>query len=112
MVDRSRLLEHLRRTRFSSAGRERARNDARDIARFLYGQGARRVIGFGSAFTPSRRFTPRSDIDLAVEGLDSERFFPISSRAAAMTDFPLDIVPVESATDAMRRSVLREGVVL
>ena len=112
MVDRRLLLEHLRRTRFSSEGRERARSDARNIARFLYRQGARRVIGFGSAFTPSRRFTPRSDIDLAVEGLDSERFLPASSRAAAMTDFALDIVPLETATDFMRQSVQREGVVL
>ena len=57
--------------------------------------GARRVVGIGSVFAPGRRFTPRSDIDLAVEGLRPNCFFRVSVQAAAMTDFSLDFIPLE-----------------
>ncbi len=72
--------------------------------------GASRVVGIGSAFVPDRRFTWRSDIDLAVAGLPAERFFSVSAEAAELTDFALDIIPIESATDAMRRTLLEDGV--
>lgn len=111
-MDRQVLLEHLRRTRFSSAGRERARADARRIAAFLRAEGAQRVIGFGSAFAPDRRFTPRSDLDVAVEGLPPERYYSVLAQAQEMTRFPLDLRPLESALDYLRESVRREGVLL
>lgn len=111
-MDRQVLLEHLRRTRFSSAGRERAQADARRIAAFLRAEGAQRVIGFGSAFAPDRRFTPRSDLDVAVEGLPPERYFSALAQAQEMTRFPLDLRPLESALDYLRESVRKEGVLL
>lgn len=70
------------------------------------------MIGFGSAFVPDRRFTRRSDVDLAVEGLPPERFFRASAQAASMTAFELDLIPVESATDYIRQAVRDEGVEL
>lgn len=111
-MDREVLLEHLRRTRFSSAGRERARSDAGRIAAFLRNEGAERVIGFGSAFAPDRRFKPTSDIDLAVEGLPASRYFSALAHAQDMTRFRVDIFPLESALDYLRESVRREGVAL
>ena len=68
------------------------------------------MVGIGSAFAPDRRFTLRSDIDLAVEGLPPERFFRASAQAADMTTFALDVVPVESASDYIRQAVRDEGV--
>ncbi len=106
------MLEHLRRTRFSPAGRERAQSDARRIAAFLRTEGARRVIGFGSAFAPDRRFTPGSDLDVAVEGLPPGRYFGALARAREMTPFPLDLLSLETALDYMRESVRKEGVPL
>lgn len=111
-MDRQVLLDHLRRTRFSSLGRERAQSDARRIAAFLRAEGARRVIGFGSAFALDRRFTRRSDLDLAVEGLPPRRYFGALAQAQDMTTFPLDLLSVETALDYMRESVQREGVPL
>ena len=111
-MDRRVLLEHIRRTRFSSEGEKKAQSDARRIAPFLRDQGASRVIGFGSAFAAAKRFTPRSDLDLAVEGLPRERFFAVLARAQAMTDFELDLVPVETATEYLRRTLREEGVAL
>ena len=61
-MDRQVLLEHIRKTRFASDGGERARSDARRIGEFLLTQGAERVVGFGSAFLPGKRFTARSDL--------------------------------------------------
>ena len=111
-MDREVLLEHLRRTRFSSAGRERAQADAHRIAAFLRTEGARRVIGFGSVFAPDRRLTPDSDLDVAVEGLPPGRYFSALAEAREMTAFPLDLLSLETALDYMRESVRKEGVSL
>ena len=111
-MDRRVFLDHIRRTHFAPGDRDSAQSDATRIARFLRQQGASRVVGIGSAFVPDRRFTTRSDIDLAVEGLPPERFFRASAKAAAMTTFELDIVPVESATDYLRQAIHDEGVEL
>ena len=109
-MDRRVFLDHIRRTHFAPGDREAARVDARRIARFLREEGATRVVGIGSVFIQERRFTSRSDIDLAVENLPPERFFQTSARAADMTAFELDLTPVESATDYMRQVIEDEGV--
>ena len=109
-MDRSVFLDHVRRTRRPPERRARALGDARRIAEFLRQHGASRVVGVGSAFVPSRRFTSRSDIDVAVAGLRPGCFFAVSAGAAELTDFALDIIPIESATDAMRQVILEEGV--
>ena len=113
-MDRLLLLEHLRRTRFAPGDRARARRDARRIAAFLRQRGAERVVGFGSAFLPEeeKRFTTRSDLDLAVEGLPPRHFFTTLARAQRLTDFQLDLVPLESATAFLRKTVREEGVPL
>ncbi len=104
------FLDHIRRTRLPPRRRAKARSDARRIADFLRQHGASRIVGVGSAFVPGRRFTWRSDIDIAVAGLPAERFFGVSAEAAELTDFALDIIPIESATEAMCRALLEEGV--
>ena len=109
-MDRRVLLDNVRRTRLPPGGRDRAKSDARRIAAFLKRHGVRRVVGIGSAFVPGRRFTWRSDIDLAVAGLRADRFFELSARAAELTELPLDIIPIESATEPMRKAILEEGV--
>ena len=111
-MDRADLLAHLRATHFESGDRERARTDARRIARFLAGEGARRVVGIGSAFDARRSFSRRSDIDLVVEGIDARKFFAVSARAAAMTGFRLDLTPLETASPALQRVARDEGVEL
>ncbi len=109
-MDRRVLLDHVRRTRLPPGRGARAKSDAQRIAAFLKRHGARRVVGIGSAFDPGRRFTWRSDIDIAVAGLRADRFFELSARAAELTDLPLDIIPIESATERMRKTILEEGV--
>lgn len=102
--------DHYRRTRLPAGRRAKARSDARRIAGLLRQHGASRVVGIGSAFVPDRRFTWRSDIDLAVAGLPAERFFSVSAQAEELTDFNLDIIPIESATATMLRTIREDGV--
>ena len=109
-MNRRVFLDHFRRTRLPPGRRARARSDAGRIAEFLREHGASRIVGVGSAFVPGRRFTWRSDIDIAVAGLPAERFFGVSAGAAELTDFALDIIPIESATVAMHQALLEDGV--
>lgn len=111
-VDRSTLLAHIRTTHFASGDRERACSDARSIAAYLRDTFGARVWGIGSAFDHSRRFGTESDIDLVVDGLPDRRFFHAYSRAASMTAFPLDLLPLQSASEAIAELVRREGVEL
>ena len=111
-MERRTLLRRLRAAHFESGDRGLALSDARRIARFLDRNGARKVVGIGSAFDVRRPFTHRSDIDLVVEGIDPGAFFSVSARAAALTDFRLDLTPSESATPALLRAVAERGVEL
>ncbi len=109
-MDRRALLEHIRATHFESGDRGLAVSDARRIARFLSEHGARRIVGVGSAFDPTRPFTHRSDVDLVVEGIAPRRFYSLSARAAAMTAFALDLIPTESASPALLCELDQRGV--
>ena len=111
-MDRAGLLSHLRATHFESGDRERALADARRIVAHLRNEGATRVVGIGSAFETTRPFTDRSDIDLVAEGIDPRRFFAVYASAARLTDFNLDLMPLETLTAAFREIVDRYGVEL
>ena len=111
-MDREVFLAQLRKSRFASADRGRAQADARAIAAYLKEEYGARVIGFGSAFAGDKPFRQTSDIDLVVEGLPAGEFYRASARAADMTRFALDIIPLESATSPLRERVQLEGVEL
>ncbi|MEW6750675.1 MAG: hypothetical protein AB1505_06825 [Candidatus Latescibacterota bacterium] len=106
------LLAHLRRTRFAPGDRDQAQADARAIASYLKREYGARVVGIGSAFVTGRPFRRTSDIDLVVDGLLAADFFRASARAADMTRFPLDVIPLECATPLLRERVEEEGVEL
>lgn len=111
-MDRNTLLTHLRRTHFAPGDRDRALADARAIAGFLKRVYGARVFGVGSLFEPDRRFRATSDIDLVVEALPPDRFFEASAKAARMTEFELDVTPLEDASEYMRTVVATKGVEL
>lgn len=111
-MDRAALLKHVRATHFAPGDRERALADAQRLASYLYRSGAQRVVGIGSVFDSQRAFTTRSDIDLAVAGIEPSAFYAVSARAAGMTGFELDLIPLECATALLRRIVDARGVEL
>ena len=111
-MDRATLPAHIRKSRFSEERRERAVREAQNIADFLKRSYNARVIGIGSAFNSERTFRDDSDIDLVVEGIPADQFFSASARAADLTSFSLDLIPLESSTAALREAVEEEGVSL
>ena len=111
-MDRAKLLRHLRALHFAAGDRDLAVADAGRIAAFLRRAGAQRVVGIGSAFDVQQPFTRRSDIDLVAWGLPANAFFAVSAKAAALTAFPLDLMPFESATPLLRQVAEERGVLL
>ncbi len=111
-VDRRKVLEHIRRTRFAPGNRGRALGDARRIADYLKTTYGAEVIGVGSLFESPRPFLRTSDIDLLVKNLPPEHFFAAYEKVDAMSDYDVDLVPWETANDLMRRIGEKRGVPL
>ena len=97
-------------TRAAEERKEQALEAAEACIRLLKERfGARRVILFGS-ITGQGPWHGRSDIDLAVEGVAPEEFFPAYSacRDLLPRGLELDLVPLEDAYPEMRARILGE----
>ena len=93
--------------------RDRLLARARELAKMLKGQfGVRKVVLFGSLAQMSW-FTPGSDVDLAVEGLETRKYWQAWKLAEdIIADCPVDFVEIESVSDSLRRAIDRYGVEL
>ena len=68
-----------------------------------------RVWQWGSLLD-RRRFSARSDIDIAVEGLGrAERLFELYARAEVLTAFPLHVVELERIETEYARLICETG---
>ena len=68
-----------------------------------------RIYQWGSLLHPER-FDENSDIDIAVEGMDSAKdWFAMTGKAMDMTSFPLDIVELENVNPLDRESIVEKG---
>ena len=93
--------------------RDRLLVRVRQAAGMLKAQfGVRRVVLFGSLVYASG-FARESDVDMAIEGLGSDDYWR-AWRAVEdiITDREVDLVEIETATDALRRSIERYGLEL
>ena len=92
----------------------RAMAEAQQIADVLVASfGAQEVWLFGSlarAATDPRAFHERSDIDLAVRGLDPRRYFTAVAAAMGLTERSVQIVELERCRPELAATVQREGV--
>ena len=101
------------------AGQQRVRaQDLQQIARacarlLIQDFGARKVYLFGSLLD-EERVHDRTDIDLAVEGLDGKLYFKALSEIWKLlpAEVELDLVRLERAWPALAERVTREGKVL
>jgi predicted nucleotidyltransferase len=109
-VDRSDLLEHLRRTRFAAGDAPAARRDAERIAHALEERYGSEVWGIGSLFEKTRPFRMGSDIDLVVRGIPKGVYFEALAYAQSLTRYDLDLIPWEDANDLVREIVAEAGV--
>ena len=91
--------------------RRRARTTARRVAAYLRRTyGADRVVLFGSIAGEEIPLGPRSDIDLAVWGLDAADYFEAVARIQdEAAPFPVDLVRIEQCPESLRNVIQREG---
>lgn len=76
------------------------------------GYGVRRVVLFGS-LAHSGWFRADTDVDIAVEGLDTKDYWDAWRLVEeVIADRPVDFIELESASDALRRSIERYGIEL
>lgn len=93
---------------------EEAHSKALQGVQYLYEQGAKNVLLFGSITKPEL-FMTNSDIDIAVEGLPDEKRFAVEGRLVdILYPYDFDLVVLDSS-DAVARSeiieaALREGI--
>lgn len=102
-----------RRAKFGAeiaSRRRRAMSAARKAAKLLKSEfGAKEVILFGSL---ARRvgFTRWSDIDLAVRGINPERFFAAFGAIERIdVNFKIDLVELETCPPALLKSIEKDG---
>lgn len=91
--------------------RERAWDIARRAAYILKEDfGAQRVLVFGS-LAHGAWFHDHSDIDLAVEGIAPELFWKAWCALDQLgSDIEINLVPTESAKDALRHEIREKGL--
>lgn len=98
----------------------KARSDARaqairerlpEAARVLRERyGARRVVLFGSFARGDT--SERSDVDLAVAGIEHLGYFPALAELTGLLDSPVDLVELEQAGASMLARIELEGIEL
>ncbi|WP_045222593.1 nucleotidyltransferase domain-containing protein [Desulfonatronum thioautotrophicum] len=88
----------------------RAADDAKRIIALIIDEFDPVAIYQWGSILDADAFTDISDIDIAVEGLDSaETFFALVAMAEKMTDFPLDIVEMEKVEPEYARLIRTYG---
>ena len=73
--------------------------------------GARRVILFGS-LAHQAWFVPDTDVDLAVEGLTDDYWQAWHSVEEIISERQVDLIELETASNALRKAIQRHGVEL
>jgi predicted nucleotidyltransferase len=106
-------VERHRQDRELSSRRDRAWNVARKAAAILKERfGATRVLLFGS-LAHDEWFTPRSDIDICVEGIPVEKFFHAEAEVEAVASgFKLDLLDFTECSKELLKRIEEEGLAL
>ena len=84
---------------------------AREAADFLYREGAHEVWLFGS-LAKGRRQDFRSDIDLAVEALPSDKYLYCLGTLLDLAPASVDLVELEKASPILRGQIFEHGILL
>lgn len=73
---------------------------------------AKEVIVFGSLLE-KELFHIRSDVDLAVRGLDEKLYYRAVSRLLDLdTDISSDLVMIRDAAESLRKRIEKEGIII
>ncbi len=109
-VYRKALRNRKRARTLDSARLTRARKVARKAASILRKQfGVEKIVLFGSVVNP-RLFHSRSDVDIAVWGLDDRVYFrAVGLLLGIDSEISVDLITFETASPAMQEVILRDG---
>ena len=88
----------------------KAKKESEDIIEVIKKNfSVKRIYQWGSILSPEH-FDENSDIDIAIEGLDSvEIFFKLYGIALEKTSFPLDLIEMEKIDILNRKSIIENG---
>ena len=98
----------------SNFDREKRMKDAMTLARAVAKllkkkYGAKKIVLIGSLLSASR-FTPWSDIDLAVWGIASDQFYQAVADATGMsTSHKIDLIDPETCRPALLEAIKKDG---
>ncbi|MCF6334906.1 MAG: nucleotidyltransferase domain-containing protein [Spirochaetales bacterium] len=89
---------------------KKAKKESEDIIAVIKNNfSVKRIYQWGSLLAPDQ-FDENSDIDIAIEGLESvEEFFKLYGLALDKTTFPLDLIEMEKIDKLNRRSIIQNG---
>lgn len=90
---------------------ERLRARLPEAVAFLRSRGARRIVLFGS-LAHGQCIHARSDIDLAVEGLDAAAARDAAWDLMDRLRCDVDVICIERAADSLRHRIVEDGVEL
>lgn len=91
---------------------QQAREDAEKIMMMIINKYTpKRIIQWGSVLE-SQHFSEASDIDIAVEGMDSIEFMRLLGEAEDMTNFSLDLIRWENVDGSFQKILLRKGKIV
>jgi len=97
------------REKYLSDCRRRAYRQAQKAVSILQKEyGIKKAFLFGSLLDKNR-FTDRSDIDLAVEGLEKAAFFEAIGRLSQLGQFHIDLLPWEDCKHSLKKEILLNG---
>ncbi|MFP4681499.1 MAG: nucleotidyltransferase family protein [Chitinispirillaceae bacterium] len=101
----------LDRNRKNALLRKKALSEVEHISGILSEKyGVRKIILFGSLLDEDR-FGERSDIDIAVEGLDESAYFKALGKILMASSFSVDLVPIEDASELLLKRLEKGKVV-
>lgn len=91
---------------------QQAQQDAQQIIMMIINKYTpTRIIQWGSVLE-SKHFSEASDIDIAVEGIDSIEFMRLLGEAENMTNFSLDLIRWENVDRSFQKILLRKGKIV
>jgi len=91
--------------------RKKAYNEAKKLADILYARySATCVYLFGSL--REKKFSGRSDIDLAVGGLEGTIFFEATGELLSKSSFSVNLIPLEDCQEKFRQKIKNTGELL
>ncbi len=91
----------------------KARSDFNSIIEMIKKEySVSKIVQWGSLLN-REKFTEVSDIDIAIEGIESAKdYFTLLKNAEKLTNFPLDIVQLERIDPIHRESIEKKGKII